>query len=269
MKKIFNFFRLYFIVFVISFFSTTVHAQQVDLGVISGIPVRLISPVTVQGKVYYVLNTTNTNNTDESNRKTLNKLFNEGKDTTDSERILKVGNNKVVLLNTQEISELREALGYKLPSQWKIGNVASATKVAPNVHHNVSMNSKDIFTDGGGVYGGVALVRLNPSEKINLVDSSPKVDQRTEWIVNRWSVREIGYCSGVWFNLSAYSQDSAKKLAQLADARRELIKRGQEAELKMEMKVAETHVQKSPQIAQQLLDDCNRNFGPVFGGKTY
>jgi uncharacterized protein len=244
-------------------------AQQVDLGMISGISVRLISPVNVGGKVYYVLNTTNTNITDESNRKTLNNLFNKGKDTSDSERVLKFEKNTIVLLNTQEISRLREALGYKLPPQWKIGNVASATKVGPNTHHNVALTSKDIFTNGGGVYGGVAIVQLNPTEPINLADSTPKLDQRTEWIINRWSVRNIGYCSGVWFNLSAYSQDAANKLAQLADARKELIKRGHENELKTEMKVAEIHLKKAPQIAKELLDDCNMTFGPVFGGKVY
>jgi uncharacterized protein len=156
-------------------------AQQVDLGMISGVSVRLISPVNVGGKIYYVLNTTNTNNTDESNRKTLNKLFNKGKDTNDSERVLKFEKNTIVLLNTQEISRLREALGYKLPSQWKIGNVASATKVGPNTHHNVALTSKDIFTNGGGVYGGVAIVQLNPTEPVNLADSTPKLDQRVNF----------------------------------------------------------------------------------------
>ena len=111
------------------------------------------------------------------------------------------------------------------------------------------------------------------SQQSNITESkqAPKSStiSRTDWVINRWSVKEIGYCSGIWFNYSSYSDEAAKYFAALSDARHELINRGQASALRIEMKVAEAHYQKSPQAAKQFLTDCNNSFSPVLGGRTY
>ena len=69
---------------------------------------------------------------------------------------------KITLLNTPELIVFRRVLGYRVPQNWHMSaaNLASATAVSDADHHNVSLTSEEVFTDGGGIYDAVAIVKV-------------------------------------------------------------------------------------------------------------
>lgn len=136
--------------------------RKIILGPVNGVNVTLIRGISVDGVSYYILNAIDQSDSIyEVNHGRLNIIFNNGMATDDTQREVVINGYRLALLNTNEIAELRGKFSFRDPMGWNISgrNIASAT-YASGGHHNVSFNSENIFTDGGGVYGGVALVRI-------------------------------------------------------------------------------------------------------------
>ena len=137
-------------------------SQSLNFGVVFGVSIRLIKPIAINGETFYVLNTVDTDVVVGTKHHVLGQIFRQNGETDEMHRSVVIKNYKITLLNTPELIALRQALGVHVPASWNMSsaNLASATAVSDTDHHNVSLTSDQIFTDGGGVYDGIAIVRV-------------------------------------------------------------------------------------------------------------
>jgi len=141
----------------------TPDSRRINLGAVNGVNVSLVRGISVNGEAYYIVNIVDqSDSVNEAKHGILNVVFNNGQDTDDNNRYLDARGYRVSLLNTPEIVSLRRSFSHQDPYGWDINgrNIASATLLMSGSHHNVSFSNDDIFNDGGGVYGGVALVKV-------------------------------------------------------------------------------------------------------------
>ena len=138
------------------------NAGSIAFGVVRDESVRLIKPISAGGEVYYVLNTVSTDAIGGTSRRALGRVFGRVRGTDELHRSVIVKGYKITLLNTPELIIFRRTLGFHVPESWNMSsaNLASATAVSDTDHHNVALTSEQIFTDGGGVYDGIAIVRV-------------------------------------------------------------------------------------------------------------
>ena len=162
--------------------------QDLYLGELEGRHLHLISPyVTASGKLYYIVDANNNGYMDVQDHKDLgdhvshvwmDNFFNGGEDRFDTQpngavagvddaRTAILGGLTLVNPTTTEIVALRQEMNYAPPAAWFMtdagwmGNVATATRVSANVHHNVSMTSTTIYTNlYDGYYNGVWVVEV-------------------------------------------------------------------------------------------------------------
>lgn len=159
----------------------TNNSTAVNLGTVEGLTLNLINPVTTAaGKTYYILDS-NGNGifeiADEVGHDVLDKIFNSGNDTTDTQpsgavkgvddaRSMVRGGFTVVLPTTTEFVALRNEFKNVFPTGWQpvdydSPNFGTATRVGANVHNNVSFKSNVIYTNlTDGYYKGVVAVQL-------------------------------------------------------------------------------------------------------------
>ena len=147
-----------------------------QLGTVSGVNLSLLSPVTrANGKTYYIVDLDNDGvitSADHASRVTLDQLFNNGNDRTDTQstgavagvddaRTLIVNGYTLVNPTTTEFVALRSELGNVLPTGWYDSNYATATLVASNVHHNVSFTQNITYTNlNDTVYPGLFVMQV-------------------------------------------------------------------------------------------------------------
>ena len=138
------------------------NAGSIDFGVVRDESVRLIKPISAGNEVYYILNTASTDTVGGTSRRALGRVFGRVRGTDEMHRSVIVKGYKITLLNTPELIIFRKVLGYRAPQNWHMSaaNLASATAVSDTDHHNVSLTTEEIFTDGGGIYDGVAIVKI-------------------------------------------------------------------------------------------------------------
>jgi Ca2+-binding RTX toxin-like protein/methionine-rich copper-binding protein CopC len=151
----------------------SVWPSELKLGALAGVGLNLLHPIVLpNGKVYYVIDSNDQQPVDDLQHDVLDTLFNNGNDRTntqpngavagvDDARTLIVGPYTLVNPTTTEITALRQAINFALPDGWRDANIASATLVSTNVHHNVAFTNTAIYTnlyDGYG-YGGLLVVQ--------------------------------------------------------------------------------------------------------------
>lgn len=144
--------------------STQPDSRSLDLGPhASGKTIFLIGGINLNGKKYYVLNIKdNSKNAYEINHRDLNDIFSTNGSTSSDDRTIFLKDHLVRLLNNSEILSLRSQLNFSPPNEWQINgrNIASSTRNDKGHHYNISLQTNASFTDGGGVYGGVAIVEV-------------------------------------------------------------------------------------------------------------
>ena len=148
----------------------------IDLGMFEGRALRLTHPyVAPDGRVYYVVDGDGNGRielADSTSHVWLDKFFNQGNDRFDNQpqgAVAGVDDARTALRDgftlvnptTTEIVALRQDLKYYLPAGWRfedidydwVQNVSSATRVAADVHHNISLVNDGIFTNLYDSYG--------------------------------------------------------------------------------------------------------------------
>ncbi len=156
----------------------------IDLGTFDDRSLRLMHPyVAPDGRVYYVVDADGNGRIeleDSIGHVWLDKFFNQGNDRFDTQpqgAVAGVDDARTALRDgftlvnptTTEIVALRQDLKHYLPAGWRfedidydwVQNVSSATRVAADVHHNISLVNDGIFTnlyDSFG-YNGLFIVQ--------------------------------------------------------------------------------------------------------------
>jgi methionine-rich copper-binding protein CopC len=149
---------------------------KLELGTVSGVNLSLISPVTLaNGKKYYIVDLNKDGvitSDDHISHVTLDQLFNNGNDRTDTQAsgaVAGVDDARTVIVNgytlvnptTTELVAIRTEKVNVLPTGWHDSNYATATLVSSNVHHNVSFTTNTIYTNlNDTVYPGLFVVQV-------------------------------------------------------------------------------------------------------------
>jgi Ca2+-binding RTX toxin-like protein/methionine-rich copper-binding protein CopC len=168
--------------------SSSFPPAELYLGEVQGRHLHLISPyVTTTGKLYYIIDANNNGYMDVQDHGDLGDHFshvwldnvlNGGADRYDTQpngavagvddaRTMIVNGLTLVSPTTAEIVALRQEMNYAPPKAWEfidgnwMPNVATATRVANDVHHNVSLTSSTIYTNlYDGFYNGVWVAQV-------------------------------------------------------------------------------------------------------------